>query len=273
MKRLLTATAIVFALSAPLVAQEARIDGTVAEAFGRQVVVATPQGRVLVTLPEGTDVPQPGTRLELTGTRSGDTFEASAVSAAAPVDTAELDLPQSLRGLGLSDVRTRPDDDGETYIQARLSEGGWLRAETRGERILEVQTDGTTLPDALVSTLLPEAARNHPRFAEMARIVEIDLDDDDEIEVDGFDASGMRIELEFTLAGDLKEYKRERDDRRSLTQDAARERLAELGYEDIGFVNRGGRHAEALARNPYGELVEVRLDDQGRVERERAWQR
>lgn len=190
----------------------------------------------------------------------------AAVPAAAP---AEAMLPAPLRGLGLTDIRTRPDDDGETYIFARTATG-WLRAEARGDRLLEVQADGAGLPPDLIAAMLPAAAVAEPRLAEIARLTEIELDDD-EIKVEGFAADGMRIEIEFDRDGTLRSFERERDDRRSLSEAAARARLAALGYTDVGFVERGGRHVTALATNPHGDTVEVRLDDQGRVDRERLW--
>lgn len=272
MNRTLAALILSTALAAPLAAQDAPLSGTVAEAFGTQVVLTTPEGRLLVTLPEGTAIPAPGTRLDLTGTRTGDTFAATTVTAGPAAAPTDAMLPAPLRDLGLTDIRTRPDDDGETYIYAR-SATGWLRAEARGDRLLEVQADGAGLPQSLIERMLPAAARAEPRLGEFARLTEIDLEDDGEISVEGFAADGMRIEMEFTRDGTLRGYERERDDRRSLSQEAARERLTALGYSQVGYVERGGRHVTAIAVNPYGDTVEVRLDDQGRVERERLWQK
>jgi hypothetical protein len=274
MTRTILAAAIAAILGAPLVAQDMQLTGTVAEVFGQQVVVASPEGRLLVTLPEGAEVPAPGARVTLDGTRSGETFAASTLSVATATEASEAALPTALRGLGLSDVRSRPDDDGETYFHARLPDGGWLRAEARGDRLIEVQSDGVALPEALIAALLPQAVRAEPRLADIARMTEIDRDDDDgEIEIHGLAADGMRIEMEFGRTGTLQDYDRERDDRRSLSDTAARERLTALGYTEIGFVERGGRHVEVLAVNPYGEQVEVRLDEQGRIARERLWTR
>jgi hypothetical protein len=273
MKRTFAALILTTALAPPLHAQDAQVAGTVAEVFGTQIVLATPEGRLLVTLPEGAAIPAPGTRLDLTGTRTGETFAASAatLSATPAADPAEAMLPAPLRGLGLTDIRTRPDDDGEIYIYAR-SATGWLRAEARGDRLREVQADGAGLPQSLIEAMLPAVARSEPRLADIARLTEIDLDSDGEISVEGYAADGMRVEIEFTRDGVLRDYERERDDRRSLSEEAARDRLTALGYTDLGFVERGGRHVTALAVNPYGDTVEVRLDDQGRVERERLWQ-
>jgi hypothetical protein len=271
MKRSFAALILSTALAAPLAAQDAQLSGTVAEIFGTQVVLTTPEGRLLVTLPEGIAIPAPGTRLDLTGTRTGDTFAAATVTQVPGATPEEAMLPAPLRGLGLTDIRTRPDDDDETYIFAR-SATGWLRAEARGDRLLEVQADGTGLPPSLIEAMLPATVRAEPRLAEIVRLTEIDLDDDGEISVEGVAADGMRIEIEFSRDGALRDFERERDDRRSLSEGEARDRLAALGYTDLGFVERGGRHVTVLATNPHGETVEVRLDDQGRVERERLWQ-
>ena len=196
MKRTLAALILTTALATPLVAQETPLSGTVAEIFGTQIVLTTPEGRLLVTLPEGATVPTPGTRLDLTGTRTGDTFAAATLTGGPAADPAEAMLPAALRGLGLTDIRSHPDDDGETYFYAR-SGTGWLRAEARGARLLEVQVDGAGLPPALIDAMLPAAVRAEPRLAEIARLTEIDLDDDGEISVEGFSADGMRIEIEF----------------------------------------------------------------------------
>ncbi len=187
--------------------------------------------------------------------------------AAAPSDAA---LPLALRGLDLSEINIRPDDDGEVYIFARSSTG-WLRAEARGDRLQEVQADGAGLPPALVEAMLPATLRAEPRLSEIATLTEIDLDDDGEITVEGYGSDGMRIEIEFGRDGRLQDFERERDDRRSLSEEAARDRLTALGYTQIGYIERGGRHVTALAVNAFGDTVEVRLDDQGRVERERLW--
>ena len=184
---------------------------------------------------------------------------------------AEEMLPATLRGLGLTDIRSHADDDGEVYIYAR-SRTGWLRAEARGDRLLEVQADGAGLPPALIEAMLPAPVRAEPRLADISRLTEIDLDDSGEISVEGYGSDGMRIEIEFARDGTLRDYERERDDRTSISEEDARARLAGMGYMEVGFIERGGRYVTALAINPFGEMVEVRLDDQGRIDRERLWQ-
>lgn len=150
---------------------------------------------------------------------------------------------------------------------------GSTKSDRTAERATKARpcASAVSAPDHRSSRARIEAVRAEPRLADIARLTEIDLDDDGEISVEGYAADGMRIEMEFGRNGTLRDYERERDDRRALSTEAARERLLALGYTDIGYIERGGRHVEAFAVNPYGEPVEVRLDDQGRVERERMW--
>lgn len=264
------------AILAPAFAQqETTLRGAVAEIFGREIVVAGPEGRILVRLPEGAAAPAAGTFVEAKGERSGATFTATSVfPATAPALAADDSaLPDVLRGLGLTDARSRVDrEDGDRYVTARMAEGGWLRLELRGDGSFdEAATDGAGLPDALMARILPEAVRAAPQLAELARVTKVEIDRDGEIEIEGPGRDGARVELEFGADGRLVELKRERDDRRAMREDAARARLAELGYAEIGWVRRGGRHVQAEAVNPYGERVEVRLNEAGEVERERMW--
>lgn len=274
---LLLSAALAAPFAAPVFAQEgaATLRGSVAEVFGGQVVLVTPEGRLLVTLPEGAAAPAAGAWLDVTGARSGATFAATSIApaerpAAAAEDSA---LPEVLRGLGLHGVQTREDrEDRDTYVYARLPDLGAIRAEFRRDGSLsEVQSDHVALPAALVERLLSPAIRAEPRLAQIATLTEIDLDRDGDLEVKGFAADGLRVEIEFDRNGRLTDFDRERDGRRSLSAEAARERLAALGYTEILWIERGGRHVEAVAVNPHGDRVEVRLNEQGQVERERLW--
>lgn len=275
MKRLLAPTLVASALAtllaAPIFAQDGALTGTVTDTFGRQIVIASPEGRLLVTLPDGVAAPATGAQVRIEGSRDGTTVLARDVTTLASTAGTDSRLPDILRGLGLGDVQTRIDDsDDEVYLQARMAEGGWLRAEVKRDRVVEVQTDSAPLPDALVRAMLPESILSSPRLSEIARLTEIDLDDDGEISVEGFAADGARIEIEFGRDGTLRDFERERDDRSAMSGEATRERLTALGYRDIGFVDASGRYSEAIATNPYGERVEVRLDASGQVLRERA---
>ena len=269
--RPLLAAAMLALCAAPAFAQEGKLTGTITEIFGRQVVVTTGSGRILVTLPDGAPAATPGLRVDMTGTRAGETFAATAMTAL-PAATASEDarLPAILRDLGLTQLRIRSDGEGKTYLYGKLPDGQWLRAKTRADQLVEIHSDGAGVPRSVVEAMLPEAARKEPRLAEMVRVSEIDVDDT-EISVEGFATDGARIEIEFSRSGQVREFERKQDSRRSLSDAAARERLTSLGYSELGYVQRGGRHVEVLARNPYGEWIEVRLNEQGQVEREKMW--
>lgn len=287
MKRTFTSTVAAIALAAglalPLTAQDAQLSGTVADVFDRQIVVTTSEGRVLVTLPEGSEVPQTGANVTMAGSRDGANFTATQIDIAAASQPAPVAnggnnsdaLPAALQDLGLTNVLIREDDDRDLDIYGEMPGGGWVKIETYGrdQRVEEIKTDGTGLPDAMIAAFLPEQLRNAPRVAELDRIVEIELDDDGEIEIKGLAADGMRAKIEFERNCEMDDYELSRDDRRSMSVEDARAIFADLGYTEIGYVDRSGRHVTAIALNPNGEQVEVRLDDAGRVERERMFQR
>lgn len=273
MKRYLVTSALALALALPAAAQESRLTGSVAEVFGSQIVLATPEGRILVTLPKDSAVPAPGAQVELIGTREAQTFTARSLvgaGTAAPVAASVAGgLPAALARLNPIEVARRSEtgrNGAEERLYLRLPEG-WIRAETRNGRLVAIQ--GPTLPQAAVDAVLPEALRSARELAEIARITQVSIKPRGEIEVEGLDAAGARIDVEWGDDLRLREFERERDDRRSLSEASATQRLAALGYREIVIFDRGHKHIDALARNAYGERVEVRLDERGAVDRER----
>ncbi len=284
LRSLASGLALAAVLGGAALAQEARLTGQVAEVFGDRIVLSTPEGRILVTLPQGAAAPAPGAGITVEGRREGATMQAHSLEPAAGLVAPALaaasvqGLPPELAALGLAEVITRQErprhGGSETYIHGRLPDGAWLRAKLRDGRLAEAQVSGGTLPPALVEALLPASLRGAPELGRIARIVEIDRKPEGEIEVEGYAADGARIEVAFDRNGRLRKFERDqRDDRRALSEAAMRERLASLGYTTVGFVNRGGRHAEAVAVNPWGEWVEVRLNERGEIDRERAFRR
>jgi hypothetical protein len=249
--------------------------GVVGDVFGDSFVLSAQDGRLLVTLPEGAAAPAEGQRVRVEGARDGRTMAAVAVSplaAASPAQAADdAALPEPLRGLSLTDVRRRADrDDGEVKWSARLPEGGWLRAETGWDgRLTEIKTDGAAAPRALLERMVPAAVLAAPELERIATLTEIEVERD-KIEVEGFSADGMEVELEFAPDGRLLKMEVERPDRRRWSREQVRARLGDAGYADVGWINLGGRHADAEATNAWGERVEVRLNEGGQIARERA---
>ncbi|TCT12474.1 hypothetical protein EDC22_102159 [Tepidamorphus gemmatus] len=277
-KPILAALILSTALAGPSLAQEARLTGTVAEIFGNQVVVTGPQGRTLVTLPDGAATPAVGTRVEFEGQANGQTFAASRlnlVTSPPPATAPARGLPSELAGLGLTEVTMRHEisrsGSQETHVHGRLGDGSWLRVKTRDGRLVEARTSGSALPPVVIDALLPPMLRGARELDDFARITEIDIKRRGEVEIEGVGRDELRLEIEFGPDGRLRDYERERAGRhRSISEEAARAELSRLGYDEVGVIKRGPRHVDAVARNPWGEWVDVRLDDRGRVERERA---
>lgn len=287
-KLILPAIAAVFFSGVAMAQETVTLSGTVAERFGETIVLDTGAGRFLVTLPKSASEPRQGARLSVTGIRTDRTVAATSVDAGAQ-STAEqpfaptsssanaVNIPDVLDGLGFTDLRSREDyDDGETVYSARSGES-WLRAEFRRDgSFKKAESDGSGLPKTLVDRILPAEARSNMRLAEAASIIEVERKRDGKFEIEGLTEGGSELELEFDQSGQLVKFEideRSEDKRGSLGTNEARARLQALGYTDIGWMKRGGKHVDAEASNAYGDRVEVRLNHRGDVDRERAMTR
>lgn len=265
---------LALALPATGFAQAQNLTGTVGAIFDNQFTVTTTEGQVLVTATEGADLPQAGQIVRLTGTQDGNSFAATEIATVAaeavtpPANTA----PVTGRAAEFGFVQTlaQVDEDDDEFF-GQLPDGTWVEVEYDDGRIEEIKaSEGTAIPAEVLDMVLPAALRNNERLTALARITEIALDSDGDTEIDGYDADGMEVELEFDRSGELEEIKMGRDNRRSPTLETATERLTAEGYTDLGWAHRAGRHIEVIARNPFDEMVLVRLDEDGRVSRERA---
>ncbi len=283
-RSLVSGLALAALIGTAAMAQDGRLNGQVAEVFGKSIVLTTPEGRILVTLPEGAEAPAAGARITVVGQRNGMTMTARSIEMPPPPPArgrplaSATTMPPVLAALDLTEVVTRqerPRHGGtETHIHGRLPDGAWMRAKLRDGQLAEAQVATGELPPSLIAALLPPAIETARETTRIARVAKIDHKPKGEIKIEGFAVDGTRIEAEFDRAGTLLKLERaRRDDRRSLSEEGLRARLAELGYSEVGFVHRGGRHAEAVARNPYGEWVDVRMNDRGEIDRERAWTR
>lgn len=194
-------------------------------------------------------------------------------AAGALAQSGPADLPEPLRGLTLTDLHDRRNDDDERRISARMAGGAELRVEyNRDGTLEEVETDHSgAIPPALLQRVLPAALIGAQEYTQMARVIEVEFDEG-EIQVEGLAEDGAQIELTAGTDGRIFAYEREidRDARRAMAEAPAREQLAKLGYSNP----EGGEERDGLrlftATNPYGERVSVRMDGQGRVTREEA---
>lgn len=264
------ALALGLALALPTagLAQDQSLTGTVGATFDTRFTVTTTEGQFLVTAPDGESLPAVGQIVRLTGSQSDNTFAATTIETVATGST--IAASGTLGDFGFVQTLTRADKDDDD-IYGQLPDGTWLEVEYDDGRIEEIKaSEGMGLPQSVVDRFLPAAVRTHPRMGDLARIVEIEIDSDGEIEVEGFRSDGMEVELEFDRSGNLTKSKVERDDRRGPDVETARARLTEEGYTDLGWMNRGGKHIDVIARNPFGEMVKVRLDESARIDRERS---
>lgn len=166
-------------------------------------------------------------------------------------------------------VQAIAHDDDDFYGQ--LPDGTWFEVKYDDNRLEEIDASaGGTIPADLLDRLLPESVRTNAQLTALARVTQIEIDSDGDIEIDGYDSANMRVELEFDASGTLDEAKTSPDDRRSLDVAAATARLTEEGFTDIDWAERSSREIEVIARNAAGDLVMVRLDENGQINRERA---
>jgi hypothetical protein len=284
MKLALTAMIVSTALAGAAAAQEAQLAGRVSDSFGSQILVETPQGRILVTLPKDLAAPAPGARIELEGIRTGNTFAATALregprvpgadgATASNPATAQAGPPPDLARFGLTETATRSERNKhglkETYLHGRTPEGIWVRLKTRDGRLTEAKSGEAALPKALIDAVLPPDLARSPELARIARITEVDVKPQGEIKVEGYATDGRRMEIEFLSDGQLREIEIKRDKRRGMSAAEAGAVLERLGYGRLGLVQVGGRHTDVVAVNPFGEWVELRINDRGQIERER----
>lgn len=269
----LSATILSVALPGIAFAQSAEVTGRVKDVFENQFVLESDGQRLLVTPSEGTAMPSLHTTVAVTGTREGSNVAATAIDTLSGqrVSVDEVNLPEDLRGLGLTNIRDREDDDRERRIGGRLADGSELRVEyDRQGRINEVETnrDGT-LPVDLLTRILPAALLETPEYKGIARVTQVEFDEN-EVQIEGYSADGAKIEIDASPAGEIFSFERKTDrkDRRAMNGDAAQERMASLGYTVLDSGERDDGVLNFTATNPYGERVAVRLDDQGRVTRE-----
>lgn len=292
----LMAGAALAALALPALAEELR--GRVAESFGAHAVVEARGARFLVLLPPGTAPLAEGARILAEGDLDGRTLTArrivveaapgsgprtvdrgrdprrearadrpggpapAAAAAAAPAD------PPRLPGVG-DWTLVETSRSGDRHWTGRLADGSLLRVVTAANGALErLATDGAALPRPLLDRLLPLRLSELAETGRLAAITRAEVRPRGEIVLRGPDAEGHETELRYDREGRF-----ERAERRlpppGLDRAEVERILTAAGYTDIGGYDFGPAHAEAIATNPWGERVEVRINRHGEIDRER----
>ncbi|MFN3616068.1 MAG: hypothetical protein ACK4WC_16130, partial [Rubrimonas sp.] len=171
---------------------------------------------------------------------------------------------------GVSDLTlVETSRSGGRHWTGRLADGGLLRIVIAGDGRLErLASEGQALPRPLIDRLLPTRLSELAEADRLTAITRAEVRRRGEIVLRGPDAEGREIELRYDRFGRF-----DRAERRlppvGLDRPAVERILTAAGYTDIGRYDFGPAHAEAVAINPWGERVELRINRHGEIDRER----
>jgi hypothetical protein len=184
-------------------------------------------------------------------------------------------LPAELAALGLADVVSHQERNRHGELEARfhgrMPDGTWVRFKARDGRLVAAKSsDDASLPRELLDLVVPSKRYDASELRAFERITWVEIMRHGEIKFEGFGAGGLRLKLEFRPYGQVA-LDREFLPRWGMPAVQVRQMLQQLGYAQVGFVETGPRHAEAVALNPYGEWVDVRINDRGEIDRQRRW--
>lgn len=231
--------------------------------------------------------------------------EAPAVPAATSAAAGEL--PQALKDLNLTDIKTKQDKRGGLRISGKTAEGVELRAmvDDKGRVIGAFAEGNGVLPQGFAQSLIPENVRNQQIYSQFATVGGA-FSTDRGVMVVGKDADGQALRAGFSQDGTLMRFGRgeagpgehgpkgghgdwgkrdKKGDARSwggkghggkesrfqpLTDEAALKALGEAGYTEAGDITRDGPRVFVDAKNPQGETVRVEIGPKADVIRETA---
>ncbi|MFN6978017.1 MAG: hypothetical protein ACK4OP_07840 [Gemmobacter sp.] len=299
-KKTLLAGVALIALAAPTLAEELR--GRVTESFGSHVTIEDRGARWLIRLPEGMAAPAEGTRIIADGRLEGRTLTADVVTVEpAPRGPRAEERPgrdrvedRGPRGRERAEDRLMPrlvtdlvaaataprlpgvtdlalrhrSRSGDLHWSGRLGDGHVRVVSGWDGTVKRVETDGAALPRPVIDRVLPLPLSDLEGADRLATATGAEQRRRGEIVLRGLDAAGSELEIKYDRRGRLDRVERRLPlpglDRAGVIA------LLEAGrYTDIGWIGYGPRHVEAEATNPYGERVEVRLNRDGQIDRER----
>ncbi len=297
-KKTLMAGVALIALAAPVLAEELR--GRVTESFGSHVTIEDRGSRWLIRLPEGMAAPAEGSRIIADGRLEGRTLTADLVTVEpAPHGPRAEDrrdrvedrgprgreraedrlVPRVVTDLvaaataprlpGVTDLALRHRSrSGDLHWSGRLGSGQVRVVSAWDGSVTRVETDGAALPRPVIDRVLPLRLSGLEGADRLQSVTRAELRPRGEIVLRGLDAAGSELEIRYDRRGRLDRVER-RLPLPGLDRAGVIARLEAARYTDIGWVGYGPRHVEAEATNPYGERVEVRLNREGQIDRER----
>ncbi|MFN3643064.1 MAG: hypothetical protein ACK4TB_09095 [Gemmobacter sp.] len=187
----------------------------------------------------------------------------------APLDPAGAADTAAPRLPGVTDLALRHRArSGDLHWSGRLGAGEVRVVSAWDGTVKRVETDGAALPRPVIDRALPMSLSALEGAERLAAVTRAEQRPRGEIVLRGRDAGGSDLEIKYDRRGRLDRVER-RLPLPGLDRDSVIARLDAAGYRDIGWVGYGARHVEAEAVNPYGERVEVRLNRDGRIDRER----
>ncbi|WP_108661004.1 PepSY domain-containing protein [Acuticoccus kandeliae] len=132
------------------------------------------------------------------------------VSLAAPVLAETVSpLPDALASVGFSEEGRRHWDHGRVEIWGTLPDGTHVEAHFNraGLEDVEAKGRGAGLPIDLVDAIVGKERTAFPALLDLARLREIEIDDDGGVEIEGVAADGREIKAAFDRAGRLVDFK------------------------------------------------------------------
>ncbi|SDG12800.1 PepSY domain-containing protein [Pelagibacterium luteolum] len=269
------------------------LEGEVSDVFGTRFILEDENGRVLVdpASPYDAAALESGDRVVVTGEETADGFVAhsitladgtvilSAAAAAADVPTmaapgAEMTVEEAtayLDGLGLfTEIRFDERDDGRYAFDVVDTDGRSVDIELNLDgAIHEIDVDDDRpSTNVNLATLLPETLQTAISDRGIVDLIDFDIDDR-HYEIEGYDASGRKIEIEigFDQRTGSVAVQTDRPTPSDVDIDAVTAQVEAAGYA-VTSSERKPRHIEMIATSPEGSEVRLHVDFEGQVYRE-----
>lgn len=121
------------------------------------------------------------------------------------------DMPTIVQDFGLTEVRVVPEPHKHhgRIVEGRLPDGSFIEIDVdRHDQVQEIKGDhGHAFPLKAVEQVVPQAVRSADTYPAEAHLWRLELHDDHEVEMEGYDAQHRRFKAEFSRNGHLLDMK------------------------------------------------------------------
>lgn len=176
------------------------------------------------------------------------TTEAAPEATTEAAPAASVTIPEILQGDAFADVESRQGRRGGMFVQGSLTESGkdfQAMVNSDGELMGIRTAEGSALPQSVIDSLLPDAARANPILGEITELNAIGTRDG-AVMVSGQDASGDDVRMGFDAEGELVRFMRGEHGKRDMGMN-----MGDRGKRGMG--DRGGDHAEQRGKGRGGD--------------------